>query len=104
MLNNKPITLKAWSKNFDFSANVLTTIPIWVKFHNLPLNCWIQGALSRINSALGNPLFPDDCTIKVDRISYACVLIEMNATQILPKVLSVKDPSGRMFERKLEYN
>lgn len=104
MLNSKPIILKVWSKEFDFSAEVLTTLPIWVNFPNLPLNCWSQRALSRMSSALGNPLFADDCTTKVERISYARVLIEMNVTQSLSKVISVQDPSGRVFEQKLEYD
>ncbi|KAF3631875.1 hypothetical protein FXO38_26420 [Capsicum annuum] len=80
MLNNKPIILKVWSEKFDFSAEVSTTLPIWVKFSNLLLNCWSQGALSRISSAIGNHLFADDCTTRVERISYAGVLIEMNVT------------------------
>lgn len=102
--NNRPIIVKAWTTNFDFTAEVLNTISIWVKFPNLPLNCCSRGALSRISSALGNPLFVDACTTKIERISYARVLIEMNITLVFPKVIIVQDPSGRVFEQRLEYD
>ncbi|PHU28665.1 hypothetical protein BC332_00758 [Capsicum chinense] len=95
MLNNKPIILKVWSEKFDFSAEVSTTLPIWVKFSNLLLNCWSQGALSRISSAIGNHLFDDDCTTRVERISYAGVLIEMNVTWVI---------NGTLHRRRLLLN
>ncbi|WMV45435.1 hypothetical protein MTR67_038820 [Solanum verrucosum] len=38
MLNQKPIIVKKWTPDFDFTKEVMQTIPIWVKFPNLPLN------------------------------------------------------------------
>lgn len=38
-INNKPIIVKLWSANFDFQAEVLQTVPIWVKLPNLPFSC-----------------------------------------------------------------
>ncbi|KAH0682876.1 hypothetical protein KY290_021474 [Solanum tuberosum] len=38
MLNNKPIIVKVWSADFNFNKEVLQTVPIWVKYPNLPLN------------------------------------------------------------------
>lgn len=68
-INNRPIVLKPWSANFDFSKEFLAEIPLRVKFPNLPLNCWRLGSLSRITSALGTPLLADECTTKQTRIS-----------------------------------
>ncbi|KAG5580707.1 hypothetical protein H5410_051334 [Solanum commersonii] len=59
--------------------------------------------LSRISSGLGEPLYADECTMKVDRISYARVLIEMDVARELPKKLKVEDPNGRMFEQAVQY-
>lgn len=39
-IGNKPIILKSWSADFNFYDEVLKTIPLWVSFPNLPLNCW----------------------------------------------------------------
>lgn len=103
-MNNKPIILKVWTTEFDFTQEGLTTVPLWVRFSNLPLHCWSRGSLSRIGSALGNLLFADECTTKVKRISYARMLIEMNVTQPLPKEIFVQIPSGKVFLQALAYD
>ncbi|KAG5596152.1 hypothetical protein H5410_037384 [Solanum commersonii] len=92
MLNNKPIIVK-----------VLQTVPIWVKYPNLLLSCWSQDSLSRISSGLRVPLYANKCTTKVDRISFARVLVEMNVAGEMPKKLKVKDPNGRVFEHVIQY-
>lgn len=78
-------------------------MPIWVNYPNLPLNCWSMDLLSRISSYLGIPLYVDECTTKVDRISFARVLIEMDVARELPKKIKVKDPNGRTFEQSVQY-
>lgn len=75
MINNKPIITKAWPADFSFNDEVLKTIPVWVRLPNLPLNCWDIDSLSMIGSGLGNPIYADDCTKNVDRISYARILV-----------------------------
>ncbi|KAH0685680.1 hypothetical protein KY290_017198 [Solanum tuberosum] len=96
LLNNRPIIVKVWSLEFDFNKEVLQTVPIWVKYPNLPLCCWSMDSLSRISSGLGEPLYADECTAKVDRILFARVLIEMDVAKELPRKLKVEDPSGRV--------
>lgn len=59
--------------------------------------------MSSIDSTLGNPLFADDCTTNVARISYARILIEMYITRPLPKCVKVKDPKGVVFEQEVTY-
>lgn len=103
MMNNKPIIVKVWSAEFDFNKEVLQTVPIWVKYPNLPLSCWSQDSLSRISSGLGVPLYADECTTKVERISFARVLVEMDVARELPKKLKVEDPHGRVFEQAVQY-
>ncbi|XP_019224865.1 PREDICTED: uncharacterized protein LOC109206499 [Nicotiana attenuata] len=53
-------------------------------------------ALSKIGSALGNPVYADDCTTGTVRISYARMLIEMDITKPLPRRVKIQDP--------MEYN
>jgi len=103
LLNNRPIIVKVWSPEFDFNKEVLQTVPIWVKYPNLPLCCWSMDSLSRISSGLGEPLYANECTTKVDRISFARVLIEMDVARELPRKLKVEDPSGRVFEQAVQY-
>ena len=96
-ISNRPIILKQWNPEFDFGAEFLTEIPLWVNFPKLPLNCWGAGSLSRIASAIGVPIFADECTTKQTRISYARMLIEVNVTKPIPQNITVMDPNGRMF-------
>ncbi|KAH0709217.1 hypothetical protein KY284_010644 [Solanum tuberosum] len=102
-LNNQPIIVKVWSPEFYFNKEVLQTVPIWVKYPNLPLSCWSKDSLSRISSGLGEPLYADECTTKVDRISFARVLIEMNVDRELPRKLKIEDPNGWVFEQVVQY-
>ncbi|XP_019265727.1 PREDICTED: uncharacterized protein LOC109243273 [Nicotiana attenuata] len=104
MLSNKPIIVKVWSADFDFTKEVLQTIPVWVKYPNLPLNCWGQKSLSRISSGAGVPLYADACTTQIDRISYARVLVEMDVTKELPTSIKVTDPNGREFMQEIAYD
>ena len=39
MFFGRPAIVKAWSDKFDFHAEILRTIPLWVKLPNLSLNC-----------------------------------------------------------------
>ncbi|KAH0767691.1 hypothetical protein KY285_003562 [Solanum tuberosum] len=103
MLNQKPIIVKKWTSKFYFNKEVMQTIPIWVKFPNLPLKCWGVQSLSRIASGLEIPIYADECTMPVDRISYARLLIEMGITRTLPTELKVEDPNGRSFTQVVQY-
>ena len=96
-ISNRPIILKQWSTEFEFGKEFLTEIPLWANFPKLPLNCWGAGSLSLIASAIGVPLFADECTTKQTRISYARMLIEVNVTKPVPEKIAVKDPNGRTF-------
>lgn len=61
-------------------------------------------SLSRIGSGLGIPLYADEFTSKIERISYAMLLVEMDVTKGMPTVLKVMDPKGKVFEQSIDYN
>ncbi|KAH0706289.1 hypothetical protein KY289_011365 [Solanum tuberosum] len=75
-LDNQPIIVKVWSPEFHFNKEVLQTVPIWVKYPNLPLSCWSKDSL---------------------------MLIEMNVDRELPRELKVEDPNGWVFEQVVQY-
>ncbi|XP_021835842.2 uncharacterized protein [Spinacia oleracea] len=99
----KPTILKQWSPSFHFHEEVLKVIPLWIKFPNLPLNCWGEDSLSRLSSVVGVPLYADECTSQQLRISFARVLVEVDVTRPLPSSITVADPSGQEFEQAIEY-
>ena len=57
--------------------------------------------MSRIASAIGVPLFADECTTKQTRISYARMLIEVDVTKTIPQQITVADPNGRTFVQEV---
>ena len=103
-INNRPILLKQWCSEFDFGSEFLTEIPLWVNFPKLSLNCWGGRSLSMIASAIGVPIFADECTTNQTRISYARMLIEVNVTKTIPQKITVVDQMGRHSCRMLCWN
>lgn len=102
-INNRPIILKQWSPDYDHNAAFLTEVPLWVTFPKLPMNYWSCASLSRIASAVGVPLYADECIAKQTRISYARMLIEVNVTKPLVREILLKDPSGRELIQVVNY-
>ncbi|XP_021729890.1 uncharacterized protein LOC110696864 [Chenopodium quinoa] len=100
MFYGKPAIVKAWSSKFDFQAEVLRTVPLWVKFPNLPLNYWGVDTLSRIGSLLGVSNCADECTTRLMRVSFARVLIEVDITKELPSSVLLESPNGEIIELK----
>ncbi|XP_021767614.1 uncharacterized protein LOC110732003 [Chenopodium quinoa] len=84
MFFGKPAIVKAWSDKLDFHAEILRTVPLWIKLPNLPLNCWGAETLSRIGSLLGVPVCADECTSRQLRVSFARLLVEIDITKALP--------------------
>ncbi|KAL0401354.1 UNVERIFIED_CONTAM: hypothetical protein Slati_4165300 [Sesamum latifolium] len=50
---------------------------------SLPLEYWHPNALGKIRSRLGTPIAMDSLTMKMERISYARILVEVDASKNL---------------------
>lgn len=59
--------------------------------------------LSKIGSRLGQPLYVDECTTEVSRISFARILVEMDITKELPKNIKIQDSKDKIFEQMVLY-
>lgn len=78
--NNKPVILKPWELDFEFDQDMLSMIPIWVKFPGLPVGYWSTEDLSKVASAIGKPIRADSFITNADKISYARVLVEVDVS------------------------
>lgn len=103
IINGRPVILKQWTPDFDIKVEFLMEIPLWISFPNLPMRYWGNKTLSKLASAIGKPLFADECTTKQTRISYARILVEANVIIKLPTELTLQEPSGRMIQLQVEY-
>lgn len=65
ILYSRPLIMKIWESDFNLKTEFLRLLPLWVKFPNLPFNCWGTDSLSRIVSTLGTPIIADDCITKL---------------------------------------
>ena len=99
-LNRAPVVVKKWSAGFDFKAEILRVIPVWIRLPSLPLHLWGVEALSKIVSAIGVPVLADECTMNQRRVSYARVLVEVDITRDFVTEINVRDSTGRSFTQK----
>jgi hypothetical protein len=102
-IRNMPMLLRDWKPDFSLKRDLLRTLPIWVKLPQLPLHLWGVKSLSKIGSAIGNPIVTDECTAQKLRVSYARLLIEMDVTQALPPDITIKDSEGNKLKQPVEY-
>ncbi|KAI0498900.1 hypothetical protein KFK09_019798 [Dendrobium nobile] len=81
-LLGKPFVLQKWHPKFTPKKEDFSTVPIWVKIHDLPLACWNSEGISRIASKIGVPLAADSLIEQKTRLTFArvCVLVDKNAT------------------------
>lgn len=85
--NKKLMMMKKWMLGMKVSKELLYSIPIWVCFPNLPLDCWTKEEISRIASVLGTPIKLDKIIEGIITIVYARVLIKIkNNFEFLSKI------------------
>ncbi|KAL0919886.1 hypothetical protein M5K25_012011 [Dendrobium thyrsiflorum] len=63
-LLGRPFVLQKWHPRFRPKRENFTSVPIWIKIHDLPLACWNSDGISRIASKVGIPLAVDSLTAK----------------------------------------
>ena len=99
LIYGRPLILKPMPEFFDFSKKDMSSVPVWVKFPNLPLKCWSIRGLSKISSLIGKPIQCDRLTATKSRISYARVLIEVDLREDLPSSVEIGLPNGLFIEQ-----
>ena len=85
--------LKIMPEFFDFDTSDMVRMPIWVRFPNLPLQCWSPLCLSKLASMIGKPLRLDTPTSSMTRLSYARVLVEIDLLSELPNLINISLPN-----------
>ncbi|GJX87382.1 zinc knuckle CX2CX4HX4C containing protein [Tanacetum coccineum] len=86
-----------------------TRIPLWVKIDNIPLEAWNVEGISKIANRLGTPIIMDRITTSMceqayGRVSYARVLIEVDATKgLVDSIDACYKSIGRTMKLRVEY-
>ncbi|KAL8108506.1 uncharacterized protein LOC141673806 [Apium graveolens] len=97
MVEGKPLILQRWHSQVVLSKEVPGVIPLWGKIFNIPLQYWNKEGLSHIESGVGNIFMADSlteqmCRMATGRLSFAKLLIEVEATRKLSDNLFVLIP------------
>lgn len=100
---NMTMFLREWVTGFSLKDDMMRAVPIWVKLPQLPLHLWGSKSLGKIGSALGKPLFTDECTARKLRVSYARILVEVDITKKLKDSILIKDLQAKMINQPVEY-
>lgn len=103
LVYDRPLMLKPMPEYFDFAPDEMTKVPIWVKFPNLPLECWSTKCLSKIASMLGKPIQSDKLTASMSRLFFARVLIELDLLVVLPSSINILLLNGATLVQPVVY-
>jgi hypothetical protein len=103
LVYGRPLILRPMTKNFDFSSEEMSRVPVWVKFPNLPLCCWSPICLSKIVSVLGKRIQCDQPTSTLSRMSYARVLVEIDLLEELQHSVEITLPEGPFLHQQVVY-
>ena len=102
-LAGRPFILRAWRPGMDMLNIQLTSIPIWVKFFNIPLEYWTNTSLGHIASVVGNPLHLDTLTENQSMLSFARICIEVGVDCEFPKSVLLDMGNGKYSTIRIEY-
>nr|TKR97768.1 hypothetical protein D5086_0000209680 [Populus alba] len=103
LVYGRPLILRPMPEFFYFSSSIMHTVPVWVKFPNLPIQCWSLKCLSKIASVLGKPVQSDMLTHTMSKLSYARVLVEVNLLSDLPYSIDVNLSNGSLLKQQVIY-
>nr|GEY87137.1 hypothetical protein [Tanacetum cinerariifolium] len=83
-IKNNPLILKKWHPNENLLKEDVSTVPVRVKLHGVPITNFSEDGLSAIATKLGTPLMLDSytsdmCLQSWGRSSYARVMLELRA-------------------------
>ncbi|KAL0288306.1 UNVERIFIED_CONTAM: hypothetical protein Sangu_2665000 [Sesamum angustifolium] len=99
----RPLLLKNMPGCFEFKEDDISLTPVWATLPSLPLECWHPNALGKIGSRLGTPIAMDALTMKMERVSYARILVEVDASKKLVDHVEFILPNGVVRKQPIVY-
>ncbi|KAK4391600.1 hypothetical protein Sango_1937800 [Sesamum angolense] len=99
----RPLLLKTMPDCFEFKEDDISLTLVWATLPSLPLECWHPNALGKIGSRLGTPIPMDSLTMKMERVSYARILVEVDASKKLVDHVEFILPNGLIRKQPIVY-
>jgi len=95
------LILKILPRCFRFEGEDVSSVPIWIQLPGLPLDCWNARALGKIVSKVGKPISSDKMTLTKERLSFARVLVEVDASTDIISDVEVRLPTGVVYQQSV---
>ena len=86
-INRRPMIVTAWGTKPGLSS--ITTMPLWVKFSNVPECYWTEEGLARLASVVGEPIGADAQTSKLELLPFAKMQVKYRLGDPLPNDFQV---------------
>ena len=102
-LAGRPIILRSWKPGMEMLNVHITSLPIWVKFFNIPLEYWTVTCLGYIASTVGIPLHLDSLTENHSRLSFARICVEVDVNCTFPNSALLDLGNGKYSTIRIEY-
>ncbi|XP_056690397.1 uncharacterized protein [Spinacia oleracea] len=104
LFDSKPLIVKPWSPDINFSKDPIKKIPIWIQLQGLDVKYWGDKSLTKIVSQLGTMLKVDQATKNRDKLLYARVLVEVSVDQPFPEVIHFINEKGIQVDQQVKYD
>ncbi|KAI0496319.1 hypothetical protein KFK09_022635 [Dendrobium nobile] len=101
-VKNNIISMDKWSPSFSTSSLEWLTSSVWIRFPNLPLNCWDGINMCRITSMVGKPCMVDGNSFQWNRKEFDRVCVHINLDIKIPLGVWAEGSSGKFYQR-IEY-
>lgn len=85
--DRKPLVLCAWGKSVGVER--IHSMPLWVKFSNIPDYYWTEKGLSHLASAVGLPVCADKLTAQLNPLAFARMCVTYSYGAPLPEKITV---------------
>ncbi|XVE67823.1 hypothetical protein DITRI_Ditri09bG0019400 [Diplodiscus trichospermus] len=89
-IQNQPLIVRRREPGMRSLEFNMAKLPVWIQLGNIPLELFTKTGISYIVSALGNPLYMDRITANQQRLSFAKVCVEIEASMTIPDSIIVE--------------
>jgi hypothetical protein len=86
---NKALILRKRTPSMQLLKISLSSVPIWIKFRNLPIEFWNATCLSYVASSIGKPICVYSITEEQLRLGFARVLVVVDMESGFPKEIEI---------------
>ena len=94
--------IRRWESGLKSLEFNIKKLPIWIHLGNVPLELFTNRGLSYIASTLGNPLYMDRITARQERLTYAKICVEIEASLKIPRTIEIVTGNGSIVSISVE--